>query len=313
MHTNLLKRFSRNITELADEGHTIPLIGRRKELEKVIQILLQRAKNNPILVGEHGVGKTAIVQGFAKRIVQGKVPEELVDKQIVSLNLDALMASANFREHFNRILSEIEKAGNIILFIDDIHTLIDAGNEMDMIDVLKTSLVQREIQCIATATPDEYRRKIEQDNELQKYFQTIIIEPPSLKEACYIVRGLRHRYEDRHKLLISTKSLRTAVELSDQYIKDRNLPDKALNVIDRACYLVRLKNYQDEEYENIQERLKTVEAKREIAEINDNQEALSRLEPHEAALQSVLEERTTVTVEHVTEVVSKMTGIPIAD
>ena len=311
MYRTLLKQFSQNITHFADEGRTTPLIGRYKELEKITQILLRRTKNNPILVGKHGVGKTAIVEGFAKKIVQGKVPDELADKQIISLDFATLIAGAKFREQFKKILNEIRESGNIVLFIDDIHTLINVDGGIDAIGILKTVLAQGENQCIAATTPDEYRKKIEQDDELRKHFQTIVVELPSLKEACYILRGLRHRYEDRHKLLISTKSLRTAVELSDQYIKDQPLPAKALNVIDRACYLVRLKNYQDEIYENIQERLKIVEAKRMIAEIVDNEEALSQLEPREAALQLVFNERRTVTAEHVAEVVSKMTDTPI--
>jgi len=311
---SVLKKFVQNINQLALDGCITPLIGRYREVEKIIEILVRKDKNNIILIGKPGVGKTAIIKGIAQRIVQEQIHEKLANKQILSLNLSKLIKENQFDKRLQSIKNEIEKAEDIIFFIDDINSVSSSQNIIDIINLIKILLKKEKIQLIVTETSnitDRHPKIIEQAGELQNHFETIIIEPPSLNEACYILRGLRHKYEDLHNLLISTDSLRAAVKLSDKYIKNRYLPDKAIEVIDRACFRVRLENYQNDIYENIKEQLKNIGIKKKLAKFNQDKKILSELELRETALQLVLEERITVTTEHVAEVISNISDVPL--
>ena len=246
--TPALDSFGRDLTELAKQGKLDPVIGREREIERAIQILCRRQKNNPVLLGEAGVGKTAIVEGFAQRVVEGNVPENLADRRIVVLDLAMMVAGTKYRGQFEErikaVMNEVRRAKNTILFIDELHTLVGAGGAEGAIDasnVLKPALSRGEIQCIGATTLDEYRKYIEKDSALARRFQEIIIEPASKKEAVEILKGLRDRYESHHRVRITDDGLEAAVELSSRYITGRCLPDKAIDVIDEAGARVRLK------------------------------------------------------------------------
>ncbi len=240
--------FGRDLTDLARQAKLDPVIGRQNEIERVIQVLSRRTKNNPVLLGEAGVGKTAIVEGLAQMIVDGNVPELLRDRRIVVLDLAMMVAGTKYRGQFEErikaVMNEVRRAKNTILFIDELHTLVGAGGAEGAIDasnVLKPALARGEVQCIGATTLDEYRKYIEKDGALERRFQTIIVEPPSKTEALEILRGLRDRYEAHHRVQITDEALEAAVELSDRYITGRCLPDKAIDVIDEAGARVRLK------------------------------------------------------------------------
>src|SRR5207248_1249193 len=246
--TPALDSFGRDLTELAREGQLDPVIGRKNEIERVIQILCRRQKNNPVLLGEAGVGKTAIVEGLAQMVVGNTVPESLHDRRIVVLDLAMMVAGTKYRGQFEErikdIMNEVRRAKNIILFIDELHTLVGAGGAEGAIDasnVLKPALARGEIQCIGATTLDEYRKYIEKDGALERRFQQIIVNPPSKRETVEILRGLRDRYEAHHRVQIKDEALEAAVELSDRYISGRCLPDKAIDVIDESGARVRLK------------------------------------------------------------------------
>src|SRR6516225_5087012 len=246
--TPALDSFGRDLTELARQGKLDPVIGRANEIERVIQILSRRAKNNPVLLGEAGVGKTAIVEGLAQLVVDQNVPELLRDRRIVVLDLAMMVAGTKYRGQFEErikaVMNEVRRAKNTILFIDELHTLVGAGGAEGAIDasnVLKPALARGEIQCIGATTLDEYRKYIEKDGALERRFQQIIVNPPSSAEALEILRGLRDRYEAHHRVQIKDEALNAAVELSDRYISGRCLPDKAIDVIDEAGARVRLK------------------------------------------------------------------------
>jgi ATP-dependent Clp protease ATP-binding subunit ClpC len=246
--TPALDSFGRDLTELAQEGKLDPVIGRKNEIERLMQVLCRRTKNNPVLLGEAGVGKTAIVEGLAKSIVEGTVPELLRARRIVVLDLALMVAGTKYRGQFEErikaVMNEVRRAKNIILFIDELHTLVGAGGAEGAIDasnVLKPALSRGEIQCIGATTLDEYRKYIEKDAALERRFQTIIVEPPSAKDTVEILRGLRDRYEAHHRVQITDEALRTAVELSNRYITGRCLPDKAIDVIDEAGARIHLK------------------------------------------------------------------------
>ena len=246
--TPALDSFGRDLTELARQGKLDPVIGRTNEIERVVQILSRRTKNNPVLLGEAGVGKTAIVEGLAQMIVDGSIPELLRERRIVVLDLAMMVAGTKYRGQFEErikaVMNEVRRAKNTILFIDELHTLVGAGGAEGAIDasnVLKPALARGEIQCIGATTLDEYRKYIEKDGALERRFQQIIVNPPSTKEAVEILKGLRDRYEAHHKVEIKDEALEEAVELSDRYITGRCLPDKAIDVIDEAGARVRLR------------------------------------------------------------------------
>src|ERR1700757_4127908 len=246
--TPALDSFGRDLTELARQGKLDPVIGRATEIERVIQILSRRQKNNPVLLGEAGVGKTAIVEGLAQSIIEGSVPELLRDRRIVVLDLAMMVAGTKYRGQFEErikaVMNEVRRAKNTILFIDELHTLVGAGGAEGPIDasnVLKPALARGEIQCIGATTMDEYRKYIEKDGALERRFQTIIFNPPAREETVEILRGLRDRYEAHHRVQITDEALEASVELSDRYITGRCLPDKAIDVVDEAGARIRLK------------------------------------------------------------------------
>ncbi len=239
--TPALNQFGRDLTELAREGKLDPVIGRENEIERVIQILSRRKKNNPVLIGEPGVGKTAIVEGLAQRIVEGKVPEILEDKRIVTLDLAAVVAGTKYRGQFEErlkaVMNEIRESKDAIIFIDELHTIVGAGGAEGAIDasnMLKPALARGELQCIGATTLDEYRKYIEKDGALERRFQPIMVDPPSTEDAITILNGLRDKYEAHHRVQITDEAVVQAVKLSDRYITDRFLPDKAIDVIDEA-------------------------------------------------------------------------------
>src|SRR5688500_13975558 len=246
--TPALDSFGRDLTALARQGELDPVIGRENEIERAIQILCRRTKNNPVLIGEAGVGKTAIVEGFAQRVVEGNVPELLSDRRIVVLDLAMMVAGTKYRGQFEErikaVMNEVRRAKNTILFIDELHTLVGAGGAEGAIDasnVLKPALARGEIQCIGATTLDEYRKYIEKDSALARRFQEVLVEPSSKTETVEILKGLRDRYETHHRVQITDDALASAVELSSRYITGRCLPDKAIDVIDEAGARVRLK------------------------------------------------------------------------
>ena len=246
--TPALDSFGRDLTELARQKKLDPVIGRENEIERVIQILSRRTKNNPVLLGEAGVGKTAIVEGFAQRVIDGNVPELLMDRRIVVLDLAMMVAGTKYRGQFEErikaVMNEVRRAKNTILFIDELHTLVGAGGAEGAIDasnVLKPALARGEIQCIGATTLDEYRKYIEKDSALARRFQEVLIEPTSPADTIQILKGLRDRYEEHHRVQITDDAVQAAVELSDRYITGRCLPDKAIDVIDEAGARVRLK------------------------------------------------------------------------
>lgn len=249
--TPTLDEFGSNLTQLAGEGKLDPVVGRQKEIERVIQILGRRTKNNPVLIGEPGVGKTAIAEGLAQRISNGDIPDILEEKRVVTLDIGLLVAGTKYRgefeERLKKIMDEIRQAGNVILVIDEVHTLIGAGaaeGAIDAANILKPALARGELQCIGATTLDEYRKHIERDAALERRFQPVMVGEPSVEETIEILHGLRDRYEQHHKLKIIDEALEAAAKLSDRYISDRYLPDKAIDLIDEAGSRVRLINSQ---------------------------------------------------------------------
>ena len=246
--TPSLDEFGRDLTLAAQELRLDPVVGREKEIERVIQILARRTKNNPVLIGEPGVGKTAVAEGLAIRIVNAEVPDILDGKKVIQLDMGLLVAGTKYRgefeERLKKIMDEIRQAGNIILVIDEMHTLIGAGaaeGAIDAANILKPALSRGEIQVIGATTLDEYRKYVEKDSALERRFQSVIIEEPTIDESIEIIRGLKPKYEDHHKLIISDEAIDAAVRLSSKYITDRFLPDKAIDVLDEASSKVRLK------------------------------------------------------------------------
>ena len=249
--TPTLDEFGSNLTQMAADGKLDPVVGRQKEIERVIQILGRRTKNNPVLIGEPGVGKTAIAEGLAQRIGNGDVPDILEDRRVVTLDIGLLVAGTKYRgefeERLKKIMDEIRTAGNVILVIDEVHTLIGAGaaeGAIDAANILKPALARGELQCIGATTLDEYRKHIERDAALERRFQPVMVGEPSVDETIEILHGLRDRYEQHHKLKISDEALEAAAKLSDRYIADRFLPDKAIDLVDEAGSRVRLLNSQ---------------------------------------------------------------------
>lgn len=273
--TPALDQFSRDLTELARDGKLDPVVGRETEIDRVIQILSRRSKNNPCLIGEPGVGKTAIVEGIAERIVGGMVPDTVLGKRVVSLDLSGIVAGSKYRgefeERIKKVLAEVAKAGNVLLFIDEIHTIIGAGGAEGAIDasnILKPALARGEVQVIGATTIEEYRKYIEKDAALERRFQTVVVEEPTEEEAISILKGLRGQYESHHHVTITDEAVEAAVRLSARYINDRFLPDKAIDLMDEAAAKVRLHVGGDPK--------EAAELRREIAELQETlEEALS--------------------------------------
>ncbi len=328
--TPMLDEFGTDLTLAAAEQRLDPVVGREKEIERVIQILARRTKNNPVLLGEPGVGKTAIAEGLASRIVNSEVPDLLDGKKVIQLDMGLLIAGTKYRgefeERLKKIMDEIRLSGNVILVIDEMHTLIGAGaaeGAIDAANILKPALSRGEIQVIGATTNDEYRKYVEKDPALERRFQPIVIEEPSVDDTIAIIKGLRHKYEEHHKLNISDEAIVAATELSYKYITDRFLPDKAIDIIDEACSKVRIKSSSlPPEGKELDKQLKELVKKKEEAIRNQEFEAASDLRDEAAALKEKVHEVTekwkaeteankpTVTAEQVAEVVSTMTGIP---
>ena len=246
----MLEQYCRDLTRAAENNELDPVIGRDKEIQRIIQILIRRTKNNPVLIGEPGVGKSAVVEGLAQRIVQGNIPEMRVGKKVLSLDLGSMVAGSKFRGEFEErvktVLSEVRKAGNILLFIDEIHTIVGAGQaegSLDAANIMKPALARGEVQCIGATTLDEYRKHIEKDAALERCFQPVMVGEPTAEEALAILHGLRDRYEAHHKVRITDEALAASVSLSDRYIADRYLPDKAIDLMDEAASRVRIQTY----------------------------------------------------------------------
>jgi ATP-dependent Clp protease ATP-binding subunit ClpC len=329
--TPALDSFGRDLTELARQGKLDPVIGREKEIERAIQILCRRTKNNPVLIGEAGVGKTAIVEGFAQRVVEGNVPEILSDRRIVVLDLAMMVAGTKYRGQFEErikaVMNEVRRAKNTILFIDELHTLVGAGGAEGAIDasnVLKPALARGEIQCIGATTLDEYRKYIEKDSALDRRFQLIIVEPSSKLETIDILKGLRDRYESHHRVQITDDAIDAAVELSNRYITGRCLPDKAIDVIDEAGARVRLKAMtKPPDLKEIDEEVERLNKEKEEAVANQDFERAAALRDQADKLKKKKQQITrdwrdksreadgVVDEEVIAEVVSKMTGIPL--
>ncbi|MEP0844170.1 MAG: ATP-dependent Clp protease ATP-binding subunit [Phycisphaerae bacterium] len=329
--TPALDSFGRDLTEMAREGKLDPVIGRQREIERVIQILCRRQKNNPVLLGEAGVGKTAIVEGLAQKIVTGEIPEILADRRIVVLDLAMMVAGTKYRGQFEErikaVMNEVRRARNVILFIDELHTLVGAGGAEGAIDasnVLKPALSRGEIQCIGATTLDEYRKYIEKDGALERRFQQIIVEPPSREETTLILQGLRDRYEAHHRVQITDEAIATAVELSNRYITGRVQPDKAIDVIDEAGASIRLRSMTkppnlteiEREIERLRmekdEAVKNADYER-AAELRDKAEVASarKEEMMREWRDRAKEVDGVVDDETVAEVVSRMTGVPL--
>ena len=247
--TPVLDQYSRDLTRLAQEGASDPVVGRQAEIDRIIQILSRRTKNNPCLIGEPGVGKTAIVEGIAERIIAGQVPDTVIGKRVVSLDLSGMVAGSKYRgefeERIKRVIGEVIRAGNILLFIDEIHTIIGAGGAEGAIDasnILKPALARGEVQVIGATTIEEYRKYIEKDAALERRFQPVMVEEPTEEEAVGILKGLRGQYEAHHQVKITDEALEAAVRLSARYINDRFLPDKAIDLMDEASAKIRLRS-----------------------------------------------------------------------
>ncbi len=329
--TPALDSFGRDLTHLAREGKLDPVIGREQEIERAIQILCRRTKNNPVLLGEAGVGKTAIVEGFAQRVIEGNVPELLCDRRIVVLDLAMMVAGTKYRGQFEErikaVMNEVRRAKNTILFIDELHTLVGAGGAEGAIDasnVLKPALSRGEIQCIGATTLDEYRKYIEKDSALDRRFQIVMVEPSSKDETVLILKGLRDRYETHHRVQITDDAVEAAVEYSDRYITGRCLPDKAIDVIDEAGARVRLKAMtRPPDLKDIDEEVERLNKEKEEAVANQDFEKAAGLRDSADKLKKKKQEITrqwreksqetdgVVDEEVIAEVVSKMTGIPL--
>ena len=267
-----LNRYARNLNELASSGKLDPVIGRDDEIRRVLQILSRRTKNNPILIGEPGVGKTAIAEGLAQRIIQGDVPENLKSKKVYSLDMGALIAGAKYQGEFEERLKNVVKEvvdseGEIILFIDEIHTLVGAGasgGAMDAANILKPALARGELQAVGATTLNEYQKYFEKDKALERRFQIVMVDEPSEESAISILRGLKEKYENHHQVRILDEAIIAAVDLSIRYISNRFLPDKAIDLIDEAASRLRLQiNSLPEELENIQRKIRQLEIERE--------------------------------------------------
>ena len=271
--SKLLDQFGRNLTKLASEGRLDPVVGRQNEIERMMQILVRRMKNNPVLIGEPGVGKTAVVEGLAQRISNGAVPDLLKGKQIYTLDLAALVAGSKYRgefeERLKKVMKEIAQRGDIILFIDELHNLVGAGaaeGAIDAASILKPALARGELQTVGATTLDEYRKYLERDSALERRFQQVRVEEPSVDDTVQILRGLRDRYEAHHRVRITDEALDAAAKLSDRYIQDRHLPDKAIDLIDEAASRMRIKTMSaPPRYRELEDEIERVRKEKEAA------------------------------------------------
>ena len=331
-NTPNLDKYGRDLTQLAKEGKIDPVIGRSKEIERVIQILSRRTKNNPVLIGEPGVGKTAIAEGLAQKIVEGEVPEIIKGKRVVTLDLPGMLAGAKYRGEFEErlkaVINEIKEDGNIILFIDELHTIVGAGaaeGAIDASNILKPVLARGELQIIGATTIDEYRKYIEKDSALERRFQPIMVEEPSVEDSIKILEGLRDRYEAHHGVKISDEAIKAAVELSNRYITDRYLPDKAIDLIDEACSMVRIKSFvAPDGLKDLEEKLEELNQEKEEAINTQNYEKAAKIRDEEKKIKERLEEEKSrwekekqtsnmvIGYDEVAQVVSSWTGVPVS-
>src|SRR5205809_4055922 len=327
----VLDQFGRNLTQSAREGKLDPVIGREKEIERVMQVLSRRTKNNPVLIGEPGVGKTAVVEGLAQGIVTGEVPETLKDKQLYTLDLGSLVAGSRYRgdfeERLKKVLKEIRTRGDIILFIDEMHTLVGAGaaeGAIDAASILKPMLARGELQTIGATTLDEYRKHLEKDAALERRFQPIKVEEPTVPHTIEILKGLRDRYEQHHRVTITDQAVVAAANLADRYISDRHLPDKAIDLIDEAGSRLRIRRMQaPPDYRELEDEIAKVRREKEAAIEAQQFERAAKLRDREKEL---LEQRSSkeqewraegvdlfneVNEESIAEVLARWTGIPV--
>ncbi|MGI6119728.1 MAG: ATP-dependent Clp protease ATP-binding subunit [Desulfosporosinus sp.] len=330
-NTPALNEFGRDLTMQARELRLDPVIGREKEIERVIQVLSRRTKNNPALIGEPGVGKTAIAEGLAQRIVSNKVPEILLNKRVITLDLSAMVAGSKYRgefeERLKKVMVEIRLDKNIILFIDELHTLIGAGaaeGAIDAANILKPALARGELQCIGATTLEEYRKYIEKDSALERRFQPITVGEPTIQEAILILRGLRDRYEAHHRVKISDEAIEAAVRLSDRYISDRFLPDKAIDLMDEAGSRVRLATFTvPQELKQLEEETDRLKKEKEAAVSSQKFEKAAQIRDQEHKLRSELaqqreewqnkrnKENVMVTPDDIAQIVASWTGVPV--
>ncbi|WP_102336460.1 ATP-dependent protease ATP-binding subunit ClpC [Salimicrobium jeotgali] len=329
--TPTLDSLAQDLTSVAKEGNVDPVIGRSEEIQRVIQVLSRRTKNNPVLVGEPGVGKTAVAEGLAQQIVENEVPEILRDKRVMTLDMGTVVAGTKYRGEFEdrlkKVMEEIRQAGNIILFIDELHTLIGAGGAEGAIDasnILKPSLARGDLQCIGATTLDEYRKYIEKDAALERRFQPIQVDEPTTEESTQILQGLRDRYEAHHRVTITDEAIESAVRFSDRYITDRFLPDKAIDLIDEAASKVRLRSYTaPPNLKELEQKLEEVRKEKDAAVQSQEFEKAASLRDDEQKLREELEETqkkwkekqgqedSEVTVEDIASIVSLWTGVPV--
>ncbi len=329
--TPILNQFGNDLSRLAEEGKIDPVIGRKEEIERIIQILSRRTKNNPCLIGEPGVGKTAVVEGLAEKIVSGNIPENLRNKRVVTLDISGMVAGAKYRgdfeERVKKALKEVKKVGDVILFIDEIHTIVGAGaaeGAIDAANILKPLLARGEVQIIGATTLNEYRKYIEKDSALERRFQTIMVEEPSEEDTTQIIKGLRDKYEAHHNVEITDEAIITATKLASRYINDRFLPDKAIDVIDEAASKAKLKSYTapialKEKERAIQEIIKEKEELVQMQEFERAAELRDKENKEKAKLekekQKWLDKNNKsvrqITEENIIEVISKWTGIPL--
>lgn len=328
---SMLSQFGRDLTKLAKDGKIDPVIGRQKEIERVIQILSRRTKNNPCLIGEPGVGKTAIAEGLALKIVSGEVPELLKDKKIYSLDLTGMVAGTKYRgdfeERIKKVIDEVKNAKDVILFIDEVHTLIGAGSAegaADAANILKPSLARGELQIIGATTIEEYRKHIEKDAALERRFQPVMVDEPSQEEAIEILKGIKDKYEAHHKVKITDEAIESAVKLSTRYIGDRYLPDKAIDLIDEAASRVRLRSYTaPSDLKELEDKKKSVEAEKLSAVNAQEFERAAALRDEERKLDKEIKDKKEnwhdmagkshdeVTSADIADIVSSWTGVPV--
>jgi ATP-dependent Clp protease ATP-binding subunit ClpC len=329
--TPALKAFGRDLTEIARKGDMDPVIGRKNEIERVIQILCRRTKNNPVLLGEAGVGKTAIVEGLAQEITKGNVPEILLNKRVITLDLALMVAGTKYRGQFEErikaVMDEIRRSKNIILFIDELHTIVGAGSAegtMDASNIIKPALSRGEMQCVGATTLNEYRKYIEKDAALERRFQSVKVEAPSIEDAIEILRGLRHKYEEHHKTEFTDKAVEASVKLSDRYITDRFLPDKAIDVLDEAGSRARIGTMtRPPEVKAMEAEIEDIKGRKERAIKDQDFEGAAQMRDREKQAKDKLEtllrnwraageeKRILVDEEDILHVVSKWTGVPL--
>ncbi len=329
--TKTLDQYSRDLTEFAEKGNLDPVIGREKEIARVMQILSRRTKNNPVLIGEPGVGKTAVAEGLAQMVMSGDVPDDLRDKRIVSLDLTSMLAGTKYRgdfeERIKSVLKEVEKAGDVILFVDELHTIIGAGaaeGAIDAANIIKPALGRGEIQIVGATTLNEYRKHIEKDAALERRFQPVMVEEPSIDESILIIKGLRDKYEAHHKLKITDSAIEAAVKMSSRYINDRFLPDKAIDLMDEAASRVRMKSHTaPPDLQSIENRISALVSEKEAAIQSQDFEQAAIIRDRERLQRKELDDARKnwetkrgklhfcVNEESIAEVVSGWTGVPV--